>query len=495
MTDKKDVVFADLGLSQESLKAVEEKGFKKPSEIQAGIIPLLLKGKKDIIGQSQTGTGKTAAFGLPLLELLDSKIKKTQAIILVPTRELAIQAEKEIISFSNEKNSPTTMVVYGGSSMKKEIEALANNPNIVVGTPGRMQHHIRTKKLKLDDVRYFVLDEADEMLNFGFRQEIEDILSMTPSDRRVLLFSATMPKSILNIVSNYMRDYDMVKVKATEMTNSNISQKYYCVKDADKFEALCRIIENEGHFYSIVFCRTKSHTDLVAKKLTDRGINAEAIHGDIDQGKRENILKRFRERETEILVATDVAARGIDIEDLDFVVNYHLPESYEPYTHRIGRTARAGKTGTAISLINGSEAGTLHFFEKKLQVKIKKENLPTGEDVIEKKKQKLLRKIEHIIDNENTNYLNTLVKQLLEESEPAVVVAALIQNFCKGKLKEDSYEVIFEDQERRSAPKRRGGNRRWGRGGNRGGNRNRKFSSSKRQGGYQRRNSFKGKKK
>lgn len=442
-----DIKFKDFGLSPKILEAIEKKGFTTPSPIQAGVIPLLLNGNKDIIGQAQTGTGKTAAFALPLLERLDVTDNKTQAIILAPTRELAIQVAKEIQSFAV-KDSPTVTVVYGGNSMHNEISALRRNPTIVVGTPGRMQHHIRNKKLRLDDIKYFVLDEADEMLNFGFREEIEEMLKMTPPKRKVLLFSATMPRSIMNIVNNYMGDHDVVKVAAKEMTNENITQKYYCINDRDKFEALCRIMEEQENFYAIIFCRTKSNTSVVASQLQAKHLRAEAIHGDVDQRDRERILTRFKAGQINILVATDVAARGIDVAKLNFVINYTLPENYEIYTHRIGRTGRAGNKGTAITFVNGSEIGRLKYFEKNLKVQMQKGTLPEPKAIIEKKKQHLVQRLEHIVNNENTMFLKGFAKELLEEGNPEDIIAALLKDSYAKDFDLNSYKVIYEEKPR-----------------------------------------------
>lgn len=452
--------FADLGLSPAILSVIEKKGFKTPSPIQAGVIPLLLKGEKDIIGQAQTGTGKTAAFALPLLERLDASKKQIQAIILVPTRELAMQVAKEISSFSVPK-SPTVAVVYGGNNMRAEIATLRKNPTIVVGTPGRMQHHIRNKDLRLDHVRYFVLDEADEMLNFGFREEIEEILKMTPPKRRVLLFSATMPSSIMNIVKNYMGQHDIVRANTKEMANVNITQKYYCIQANDKFEALCRIMENEESFYAIIFCRTKIDTDLIANQLAARHLRAKAIHGDIDQSQREKILGRFRKREINILVATDVASRGIDINELNFVVNYNLPESHEGYTHRIGRTGRAGHKGTAITLVDQREVGKLRRFERSLKITIQKGTLPTPKELIAKKQQHLIERLEHIVNNEQIEHLKPFAEQLLEEGKPVAVVATLLKDFYQAAFDPKSYRVISDAPARSEFRSDRSGSRPW----------------------------------
>lgn len=463
--------FHDLGLSSPVLSALEQKGFKTPSPIQIGVIPLLLKGEKDIVGQAQTGTGKTAAFALPLLERLDSSRRENQALILAPTRELAIQVAKEINSFSV-PSSPQTAVVYGGNSLKNESMELRRKPHIIVGTPGRMQHHIRNRNITMDTIRYFVLDEADEMLNFGFREEIEEMLALTPPQRKVLLFSATMPSGILRIAKEHMKEYDVIKVEAKEMTNENITQKYYCLKHEDKFEALCRVMEMEEHFYAIVFCRTKSDTDLVASQLSAKHLRAEALHGDIEQNHREKILGRFKGGKTNILVATDVAARGIDIAALNFVVNYSLPENYEIYTHRIGRTGRAGNKGTAVTFITRAEAHRLRFFEKNLKTTIEKGVLPKAEEIIEKKKSRLLEEVEHIILNENCDSLKSLADLLLEEGEASSVVMALLKQIYGDSFNPNGYRTIAD-----ASPKhgdRQGGFRRDrnGGGGNRGRHRN-----------------------
>jgi ATP-dependent RNA helicase DeaD len=455
--------FADLGLSTQVLEALTKKGFTTPSPIQAGVIPLLLQGDKDIIGQAQTGTGKTAAFALPLLERLDPKLQETQAVILAPTRELAVQVAKEIESFCV-ANSPSITVVYGGNAMYKEKTALKRNPAIVVGTPGRMQHHIRTGSLRIEKLQYFILDEADEMLNFGFREEIEEMLEKTPKKKKVLLFSATMPKTIMNIVHKYMGEYDMVKVAAKDMTNENITQKYYCVHRHDKFEALCRIIEDEETFYAIVFCRTKIDTDFVATSLIAKHFRAEAIHGDIDQSQREKILARFKAGKTHILVATDVAARGIDVNELRFVINYSLPENYDIYTHRIGRTGRAGNTGTAMTFITPNESRQFRSFERNLNVKIAKGSLPTPEDLVAKKQKHIIERLDENIKGEKIASLAPVVKKLLKNHKPEDIINALLQESYANDFDVKSYKKI-EDQPLGSSSYSSGG----GRGGYRGG--------------------------
>jgi ATP-dependent RNA helicase DeaD len=331
------VKFSDLGLSKKMLEAISKKGYEYPSPVQAGVIPLLLNGDKDIIGQAQTGTGKTASFGIPLLERLDKNAKGVQALILAPTRELAIQVAEEIKSFA--VDGVNIQLLYGGQNVRDELSGLRRGPQIVVGTPGRVKDHlIKRKTLKLDNMNYFILDEADEMLNIGFKEEIEEIMEHTPEEKKVLLFSATMPRSIQDIVHKYIKDHDKVTIKREEKTNKNITQVCYKVNESDKFEALCRVIEVEFDFYGIIFCRTKAGVDEVASQLMNRGYKVEGIHGDIDQSMREKTLARFKNKSISILVATDVAARGIDVNNLTHVVNYSLPDNAETYTHRIGRT-------------------------------------------------------------------------------------------------------------------------------------------------------------
>lgn len=478
-----ELTFSDLGLSQDILTALEKKGYKTPSPIQAGVIPLLLNGDKDIIGQAQTGTGKTAAFALPLLERLDPSKKEIQAIIMAPTRELAIQVAEEIKSFAVE-NPATIQTIYGGNPIMTEVRGIKNKPTIVVGTPGRIQHHIRTGTLKLGTVQYFVLDEADEMLNFGFRKEIEAILALTPPNRKILMFSATMPKAILDIAKIHMGEYDSAKVASKEMTNENITQKYFCLNKSDKIEALARIMAAEEHFYAIVFCRTKRETDKVSAELRAKNLNVEAIHGDIDQKARQNILARFKSGTTKILVATDVAARGIDVAELNFVINYTIPENYEIYTHRIGRTGRAGNKGTAITFVDSSEVSKLKFFERSLKTTLEKGTLPEAKDIVKAKTRHLVEKLEHIINNEDMSDVYPVALELLEEGKAVEVVSALLKNAYAQDFDESRYKTIREATAR-SGGSFRGGSRSGGsrsggyarRGGSSSGGARRSFSS------------------
>jgi ATP-dependent RNA helicase DeaD len=454
--------FSDLGLSEATLAAITQKGFTVPSPIQAGVIPLLLQGEKDIIGQAQTGTGKTAAFALPLLDLVDPNKSEIQAIIMVPTRELAIQVSEEIQSFTNAAKV-SVQVIFGGNPINNEIKGIKKRPTIVVGTPGRIQHHIRTSVLKLGTVKYFILDEADEMLNVGFRKEIESILELTPKHRRILLFSATMPASILEIAKRHMKKYDIVKVASKGMTNENITQKYFTVSKATRIDALSRIMAAEENFYAIVFCRTKFETKKVAEKLLGQGLLAGAIHGDVDQKKRQKILGDFKDGTLRILVATDVAARGIDVSDLNFVVNFTIPETYETYTHRIGRTGRAGSKGTAITFVAPDELGKLRFFEKNLEIKMEHGTLPDADIILKKRQSSIIERIERIIDNEDLSQVQEIAKLLLDEGKAQDVVAALIKDAYRGQFDPEFInEEISNDSERssRGNSNRGGGSRR-----------------------------------
>jgi len=406
----KKTTFADLGLSDTLLAAIAKKGYEYPSEIQAGVIPLLLNGDKDIIGQAQTGTGKTASFGLPLLSRLDMKKSGVQAMILAPTRELAIQVANEIQSFA-ERGVKITLL-YGGQNISEERRALRNGPHIVVGTPGRVKDHLITKRtLDLSTIDYFILDEADEMLNIGFREEIEEILQHTPDNKKTLLFSATMPREILMLAKKYMHSYDEVKIASKTTISDRISQIYYEVSPRNKFEALSRVVDMTEDFYGIIFCKTKMDVDDVTSKLVGRGIRAEGIHGDIEQKNREKVLARFKSKKCTILVATDVAARGIDVQDLSHVVNYSLPDNAEVYTHRIGRTGRAGKTGHAINFVARSDTRKLFGIERMLKQKMTKG---------------------------------------LELGDAKTVLAAMLKDAHADKFEEKSYNIITEAP--RSAP-------------------------------------------
>jgi ATP-dependent RNA helicase DeaD len=434
--------FIALGLSENTISALQKKGWETPSTIQEKTIPILLKDEKDVVGQAQTGTGKTGAFGLPLIDMLDDSSKKVQALIMCPTRELAIQVAEEISSFKGNKRF-WVQAVYGGASFGTQARALEKGTQIVVGTPGRIRDHIERKTLKLDSVTHVVLDEADEMLNMGFEEEVREILKSVPQKKRMLMFSATMPAAILKIAKTFMGEYELIEVEKQAPTTDLVDQLFFEVRDHDRFEALCRIIDTEPEFYGIVFCRTKAETDVVADKLIDRGYDAEAIHGDVTQNQRELTLKKFKLRKVTILVATDVAARGIDVNDLTHVVNYNPPQDPEAYIHRIGRTGRAGKHGTAISIISPAQKRDLLFIQKIAKTQIKREEVPGIDVVIETKKMKLKTDLMQLMEHKSANDYLTLAQELLEDDrEPAQVVSAMLNHIYRDTLKESNYREV-----------------------------------------------------
>jgi len=433
--------FKALGLSDSTLKALKKKGFEEPTPIQEKVIPLFLKGECDIIGQAQTGTGKTTAFGAPIIEKIPEKSGKVQAIILTPTRELAIQVSEELNSLKGDKKLHI-IPIYGGQSMTQQLRALKSGVDIVVGTPGRVIDHLERKSLNLEDIAYFVLDEADEMLNMGFIDDIKEILKATGPEKRMLFFSATMPKPILGIVKKYMKNYEHIAIEKEELVAELTEQIYFEVQENDKFEALCRIIDIEDEFYGLVFCRTKTDTSQLAQKLGDRGYAADALHGDLSQQEREKILNKFRKQKINILAATDVAARGIDIMDLTHVINYTLPQDPESYVHRIGRTGRAGKQGTAITFVTSTEYRRLTYIKKTSKSEMKKGKLPEIKDVIKAKRARVKAELESTIKAEEYGDCLEMSEKLLEEFPAEKILAALLKYAFKEKFDESMYGEI-----------------------------------------------------
>ena len=458
---EKLVEFRNLGLTEKTLKALEKKGYEKPSPIQSLTIPALLLGEKDIIGQAQTGTGKTAAFSLPILEKIEENGKHIQAIVLTPTRELAVQVSEEMHALSSSRKIRITPV-YGGQSMEFQIKQLKKGVEVVVGTPGRVMDLMNRGILKIDNLKFFVLDEADEMLNMGFVEDIEKILKSTNEDKKMLFFSATMPPVILKIAKKYMREHEVLAVKAREMTTDLTDQIYFEVKDRDKFEALCRIMDLATDFYGIVFCRTKNDVNDLVGRLNDRGYDAEGLHGDISQNHREVTLKRFKSKRLNVLVATDVAARGIDVNDLSHVINYAIPQEAESYVHRIGRTGRAGKQGTAITFITPSEYRKLMFIQKIVKTEIRKEKLPRIKDVIEAKKVRIYAELEKIVENGEFKNFEQMATELLLKADPQTLVSALLKNAYDHELDESNYSEISvgNDRNRENTSSRDGRDRR-----------------------------------
>ena len=441
MTDKDKKTFNDLGLSAKVLEAINKKGFEEPTAIQELTIPVMLRDDTNIIAQAQTGTGKTAAFGLPLIEMIDPNSRSVQALILAPTRELAIQVSEEINSLKGRQNI-ITIPIYGGQSIDQQLRRLKKGVHIVVGTPGRVIDHLKRKTLKLGNIEHLILDEADEMLNMGFIEDMEEIMAHTNPNKRTLLFSATMPHRIKDLAHKYMEGYELLTVKKAPLTTSLTEQIYFEVKASDKFEALCRIIDIEDEFYGLIFCRTKNNVDTVASHLAERGYDAEAIHGDISQAQRERTLEKFKNQKSNILVATDVAARGIDVMNLTHVINYSLPQDPELYVHRIGRTGRAGKEGTAITFITPSEYKRLMFIQRMAKADIKKSRVPAVHDIIAAKKKKIQEDLAIMFEGKADKQYFNWAKQLLEDKDPTDILATVL-NYCfEEELNHETYGTI-----------------------------------------------------
>jgi ATP-dependent RNA helicase DeaD len=435
--------FIRLGLSQSSIDEINRKGFEEPTGIQEKVIPVILNSEIDIIAQARTGTGKTAAFGLPVIEKTEEKAGHVQALVLVPTRELALQVSEELNSFRGSKKI-SIIPVYGGQSISEQIRRLKKGIDIVVGTPGRILDHLKRKTLNLDGLRFAVLDEADEMLNMGFIHEVEEILHYTRSDKRTLLFSATMPDEILNVAENYMNEYEIVKSLKDKLTVDLTEQVCFEVNRSDRFEALCRIVDIEDEFYGLIFCRTKVDVDELTGKLLDRGYDVEGIHGDFSQHQRERSLDKFRKRRVNILIATDVAARGIDISEISHVINYSLPQDPESYVHRIGRTGRAGKKGVAITFISPSERRKLSSIAKATKSDIRKEKLPGISDIIDARKNRIASDLNTIIEEgSHFSYYET-AQTMLDFHDPLDLMAALLKYSFDSQLDEKNYSEIRE---------------------------------------------------
>jgi ATP-dependent RNA helicase DeaD len=436
---EKELLFSDLGISNEILRAVEDMGYTHPSPIQAQSIPLLLQGR-DVIGQAQTGTGKTASFAIPIIDQVDVAFNKPQALILCPTRELAVQVEGEIVKLSKYKRGLSSTCIYGGESIDRQIKSLKKGVQIVVGTPGRIMDHMDRGTLKLDHVGIIVLDEADEMLDMGFREDIENILSECPEERQTVFFSATMAKPILDLTKKFQDNPEIVKVLRKELTVENISQVYYEVKPSLKLELMSRLINLNQFTLSVVFCNTKKTTDEVTEELMARGIQAEALHGDLSQAQRTKVMGKFRKGHVSVLVATDVAARGIDVDNVEAVFNFDLPLDEENYVHRIGRTGRAGKSGTAISFVTGrKDMFRLKDLEKFIKTSINKMDPPSVANLIELKKQQLIKDIyRQLSKEENNSFYEDTIGQMLTEG---LSLDQIVLGLTKMQLAEAVHEM------------------------------------------------------
>lgn len=430
--------FENLGLCPEIVKAVKYMGFEEPSPIQAKAIPVMMEGK-DLIGQAQTGTGKTAAFGIPLLQKINPKNKKLQGVVLCPTRELAIQVAEEIRSLAKYMHGIKVLPIYGGQEIVKQIRSLKSGTQLIIGTPGRVMDHMRRKTIKMDEIHTVVLDEADEMLNMGFREDIETILEGVPEERQTVLFSATMPKPILEITKKYQKNAEVIKVTKKELTVPNIEQFYYEVKPKNKEEVLSRLLDIYTPKLSVVFCNTKKQVDLLVNALLGRGYFAAGLHGDMKQEQRDRVMQGFRTGKTEILVATDVAARGIDVDEVEAVFNYDLPQDDEYYVHRIGRTGRAGRIGRSFSFVSGREVYKLKEIQRYCKTKIYAQKVPSLNDVTNTKIENILDEVERIIENEELTPMMEAIENKVNHSDyTAMDFAAAFLQMCAGRTKEEN---------------------------------------------------------
>lgn len=432
--------FRALGLGELSIEALKEKGFTCPTGIQKECIPLLLEKNVDVIGQAQTGTGKTAAYALAILERLDTSSRLTQALVLTPTRELAMQVAQEIRSLKGSRKI-SVEAVYGGASYETQFKKLQRGIQIIAGTPGRILDHIERGTLDLSHLSFAVLDEADEMLDMGFIDDISAILSHTNEDKRTLLFSATMPQPILSLASRFMKDYEVVRIES-DYRQAHLTKQFFCqIKEEDKPELLRRIIDSSSSFYAIVFCRTKLMCDEIGRQLAASGYNADALHGDLSQKQREIILQKMRDHRISILVATDVAARGIDITNLTHVINYTVPDDAETYTHRIGRTGRAGQSGTAITFVTNPEKRRFSYITRVSGCTIEEYRIPTVQEIMEEKRARIIGAVQTQCEEDNTASA-AIACRLLEDYEPQQLVSALISLHYKRELDESQYGTI-----------------------------------------------------
>jgi ATP-dependent RNA helicase DeaD len=407
--------FTETGLQAELLQATEELGYVQPTAIQQATIPSILETEADILALAQTGTGKTAAFGLPLIQLTDTTTVHVQTIVLCPTRELCIQITKDLESYSKYVKGYKNVAVYGGADIRQQINSIKKGCHTVVGTPGRVMDLIRRRVLNLSKIKWVVLDEADEMLNMGFKEDLNSILSETPDQKRVLLFSATLPKDVASIARKYMNDPKEIAVGSRNQGAENVRHEYYVVQAKDRYAALKRIADIYPNIYGIVFCRTRKITREIAQKLIDDGYNTDALHGELSQAQRDQVMSRFRQRQVQLLIATDVAARGLDVNDLTHVINYDLPDDNEVYIHRTGRTARAGKSGVAISIIHTREQKKIREIQKMTGKKFVQKPVPTGMEVCEKQLFNLIDNVEKVaVDNEQIGPFMPVIYKKLE---------------------------------------------------------------------------------
>lgn len=442
--------FDELNIDERILRAIEDMGFEETSPIQTQAIPAVCEGI-DVVGQAQTGTGKTAAYTIPMLMKIDPQIKKPQAIVLCPTRELAVQVAEEIRKLAKYMSDIKVLPVYGGQEIVRQIKSLKTGVQIIVGTPGRVMDHMRRKTVKFDNINMVILDEADEMLDMGFREDMETILTETPEDRQTVMFSATMPKAIMDIARNFQKDARIIKVVRKELTVSNIEQFYYEVRPKNKTEVLCRLIDIYNPRLSVVFCNTKRQVDELISELKGRGYFADGIHGDMKQQQRDRVMDDFRSGKADILIATDVAARGIDVDDVDMVFNYDIPQDEEYYVHRIGRTGRAGRSGMALSFISGKEVYKLKDIERYCKTKILAKPVPSLDDVKNTKLDNMFDKIRQTIEEGGlTDMVNLVEEHVNQEEYTSMDMAAALLKMLIGDTldREDEVEEFHFDTDK-----------------------------------------------
>ncbi|HBM85615.1 MAG TPA: DEAD/DEAH box helicase [Opitutae bacterium] len=464
-----DIKFTDLGLRPELIEGIQRLGFESPSPIQAKTIPVALAGK-DIVGLSQTGSGKTAAFGLPALNHIDIDSKATQVLVLCPTRELAVQVCEEINRLGSALKGLVSVPVYGGAPIDRQMRALRNGAHIVVGTPGRIMDHLRRKTLRTDAIKLCVLDEADRMLDMGFREDMEVILGDMPEERQALFFSATMNRGVEGLIRKFSRNAEQISIERKSLTVDTIEQTYYEVRNRSKIEVMCRLLDLETKPRGIVFCNTKQMVEDATEALAARGYVADRIHGDITQSNRERVIKRFKDGSVELLIATDVAARGLDIDDIDVVFNYDLPHDPEDYVHRIGRTGRAGRSGKSVTFVYGRDIYRLEAIERYTRQVVRRMQIPSLEDVEGRKADKVFNQVKALLEAGSFKRHDALVDRLLDAGHTPTDITSALFNLLN---KEDAAlgEKIAEDTEpyHDTPQKSGGGGKRGGGGGYRGG--------------------------
>lgn len=447
--------FEQLGLNESLLLAVKDMGFENPSEVQEKAIPLLLGDEMDMVALAQTGTGKTAAFGFPLIQKLDTENRNTQALILAPTRELCLQITNEIKHYSKYVKGLHTVAVYGGASITEQAREIRKGAQIIVATPGRMQDMINRGLVNITQINYLVLDEADEMLNMGFYEDIVAILSTTPDEKNTWLFSATMPQEVARIAKEFMKDPAEITVGTKNSGSATVSHEFYLVNARDRYEALKRLADANPDIFSVIFCRTKRDTQMVAEKLIEDGYNAAALHGDLSQAQRDSVMKSFRGRQIQMLVATDVAARGIDVDNVTHVINYQLPDEIETYTHRSGRTGRAGKLGTSIVIVTKSELRKITSIERIIRQKFEEKTIPSGMEICEIQLFHLANKIKDVtVDSEIDSYLPAIyevMKDLTKEELIQKMVSVEFNRFLTYYKKTRDLSTAPAAGERRDA--------------------------------------------